>query len=240
MVSGRRGRAAGAALAAALAVSALAGCGSGYTYATRAHPKLLYRTSVNGATGLARVEAASTYFKLPPGWSLLDEDEFVRASGALATSSPEEAAFARRKQRYQPFDAADDPSVRHVLSSTSAHPTGYSVLYVLDDDERDGVSLRALRNALVPIDPDPVSGDASAEVLYRDDKVVQPGGFHGSRVIANVKADDGTLLTIDKTTLVDKDTRVIYLFLVGCEAACFRAQQKTIAQVVESWTIKER
>jgi hypothetical protein len=219
----------------------LAACGSGYQYAKRVHPKLLYRTGGgSGAVGIAQVEAASTYFKLPPKWRLLEEEDYLQQTGILSAGSPEGAYLARNKQRVQPFDAAPRPSIINVLQPTGSHPSGFSAVYVLDDEERDNVSLRSLRNAAINIDPDPLSGNSNAEVLLHDDAVVRPGGFHGNRVIANVRASNGALMTLDKTTLVDEDTRVVYMFVVACEARCFRQQQKTIAEVVDSWTIKER
>ena len=40
--------------------------------------------------------------------------------------------------------------------------------------------------------------------------------------------------------LKDPQTRVLYLFLVGCQADCYESNQDTIDEVVSSWTIKER
>jgi hypothetical protein len=231
MVSGRR------TTAVVLAVT-LAACGSGYHYAKQANPRLIYRTA-GGGSGLAEVRGASTYFKLPPKWKLLDEEDYLRASGSLTSDSPEDSFLVRHKQRVQPFDAAGAPSVTHVIEPTTT-PSGFSAVYVLDDDERDGISLQSLRNAAVSVDPDPVSGTSNAEVLRHDSEVVRPGGFHGNRVIVNIRTESGTLLTVDKTTLVDDHTRVVYMFVVACEATCFREQQKAISQVVDSWTIKER
>jgi hypothetical protein len=230
-------RAAAAVVAGSLA---LAGCGSGYTYATRAHPQLIYQTSANGSVGLAKVNAASTFFKVPPGWRLLDENSFLNATGALAGQTPEQAYLTRHKQRIQAFDASPKPAPAHVLSPGNTSPTGFSAVYVLDDSERDSINLKSLRNAIIPVDPDPTSGTSNTEVLLQDDKVSRPGGFHGNREVFNLTTTDGPLMTVDKTTLIDKDSRVVYLFVIGCDSACFHRQQKTISQVVDSWTIKER
>ena len=55
----------------------------------------------------------------------------------------------------------------------------------------------------------------------------------------NVKRDD-VFLTINQTGLVDPSTRMLYLFVIGCEAHCYLAHQRTIDQIVKSWTVKER
>jgi hypothetical protein len=235
MVSGRRTTP----LLLTAALATLAACGSGYHYAKQATPRLIYRTAGDGSVGLAEVRGASTYFKLPPKWKLLDEEDYLRASGSLDTETPEQSYLVRHKQRVQPFDANPSPSVSHVIQPGPT-PSGFSAVYVLDDDERDGISLQSLRNAAISVDPEPVSGTSNAEVLLHDSEVVRSGGFHGNRVIFNVRTDAGTLLTVDKTTLVDDHTRVIYMFVVACESKCFRDQQKEIEQVVDSWTIKER
>ena len=228
--------------AATAALMVLSACGSGYHYVTRAHPRLIYKSGANGGIELAAVKAGSTFFKLPPGWRVLREDDFLNESGALTGASPEGAALVRAKRRVQVFDAATRPNVQHLLSLEADDPTGLAEIKVLDDDERDGVSLAGLRNFPFQIDRDPTAtnGNNDTEVLLQDDTIVRPGGFHGSRVIFNLRSNSGKLMTFDKTALVDKNTRVLYLFLVGCEAQCFRDKQKTIGQVVDSWTIKER
>lgn len=232
-----RARAVTAVALAAAAVTA-AGCGTGYEYAKREHPKMIYRTAAGGG-GLAQIEAASTYFKLPPGWDLLDEEEFIEDQGLVDGQTPEQQFIQRSKIRSQPFDAAPQPSVEHILQAGTSHPSGFSQLLVLDDDERDGVSLNSLRNFGIRTDADPLTGESEAEVLYRDDHVVRSGGFRGSRVIFNLPVRLGAVMTIDKTTLIDEDTRVVYMFVIGCEAMCFRQNQKAISEVVDSWTIKD-
>jgi hypothetical protein len=69
--------------------------------------------------------------------------------------------------------------------------------------------------------------------------IVKPHGLHGSRLVYSVVTHDGSF-TVDQTGLVDAGTHTLYFFIVGCESQCFAQNRRTISQVADSWTIKER
>ena len=54
-----------------------------------------------------------------------------------------------------------------------------------------------------------------------------------------VVTDSGSF-TVDQTGLVDAATNMLYFFIVGCESQCFAQNRRTISEVADSWTIKER
>jgi hypothetical protein len=111
---------------------------------------------------------------------------------------------------------------------------------VLDDDQRDAVSLADLRNFPFTVDAQEPQADApEVEVIARDDEVVRSGGFHGTQVLFNIKGDHGLTYTLNQTTLTDSASRVLYTFVIGCEASCYVDNIETINEVVASWTIKE-
>jgi hypothetical protein len=111
---------------------------------------------------------------------------------------------------------------------------------VLNDDQRDAVSLSDLRNFPFTVDSQGTQTDApEVEVIDRDDEVVRPGGFHGTQVVFNLKGDHGIAYTLNQTTLTDSESRLLYTFVIGCEATCYVRNVDTINEVVESWTIKE-
>ena len=117
--------------------------------------------------------------------------------------------------------------------------------HVLDDDQRDSVSLSDLRNfpfsvdAQQPTQTNLQAGDPKVELIARDDEVVRPGGFHGTQVLFNLKGDNGLAYTVNQTTLTDTASRLLYTLVIGCEARCYVENAKTINEVVASWTIKE-
>jgi hypothetical protein len=118
------------------------------------------------------------------------------------------------------------------------YPEGFAQVLPLSESRRDGLSLATLRNALFPIDQMMAADPTSVEILNQEDLVLG-SGFHGSRYVMNVKRGDA-YLTISQTALVDPATRMLYLFAIGCEAHCYLDHQKTIDQIVKSWTVKER
>jgi hypothetical protein len=114
---------------------------------------------------------------------------------------------------------------------------------VLADEERDQVSLAALRNIIAPIDQD--LADAKTQnrapiydVISQGD--VEQGGLHGTRIRLNIKQPDGSIYTRDETVLMDPKARFLYFFVVGCETGCFRENVSTINRVIHSWTLKEK
>jgi hypothetical protein len=217
---------------AVIAAVLLAGCTSGYTYVTNNKTK--------------------TYFKIPDQWRLFDENEIFASQ--IQGLSPQTEAAARQALWMVAFDSDPHPSLDHLFqlstrcdlvrpTSGSAlpvgcYPEGFAQVRPLSDAQRDSLSLGSLRNAIFPIDELMTQDPQSVEVLTQKD-IVLPTGFHGSQYVMNVKRDD-VFLTINQTALVDPATRMLYLFAIGCEAHCYLEHQKTIDQIVQSWTVKER
>jgi hypothetical protein len=210
----------------------LAGCTSGYTYVTNSKTK--------------------TFFKIPDQWRLYSENEIFASQ--IQGLSPQSEAAAKQSLWMVAFDADPHPSLDHLFQLTSrcdavkatspeklpigCYPEGFAQVRPLSENQRDALSLATLRNEIFPVDQLMTADPSSVEVLRQDD-IVLGSGFHGSRYVMNVKRDD-VFLTLDQTALVDPATRMLYLFAIGCEAHCYLAHQKTIDQIVRSWTVKER
>jgi hypothetical protein len=214
----------------AVATALLAGaCASGYQYVTNSKTK--------------------TYFKIPDQWRLYSENEIFASQ--IQGLSPQSEAATKQALWMVAFDADPHPSLDHLFELTTrcdlvreralpvgCYPEGFAQVRPLSGSQRDSLSLAGLRNAIFPVD-DLVNQDPTAvEILLQDD-VVLGSGFHGSRYVMNVKRDS-VYLTVDQTALVDPATRMLYLFVVGCEAHCYLDHQQTINQIVKSWTVKER
>jgi len=210
----------------------LAGCTSGYTYVTNSKTK--------------------TYFKIPDQWRLFNENEIF--SREIQGLSPQTEAAARQALWMVAFDSDPHPSLDHLfqvstrcdlVKATSkstlpvgCYPEGFAQVLPLSESARDSLSLASLRNAFFHVDDLIAQDPQSVEILDQRD-IVLSSGFHGSRYVMNVKRDD-VFLTINQTALVDPATRMLYLFAIGCEAHCYLDHQKTIDQIVQSWTVKER
>jgi hypothetical protein len=176
----------------------------------------------------------NTVFKVPEDWTLYNEDDVFEFRPP--DLSPQQEAANRASQWIMAFDGAEPPSLEHLFAESSEKPAGYAKVRVLSDEERDTYSLRSLRNE--EFDIDRLVKEQRIE-LIRDDDLALENGFAGSRVIFNVRQGDG-FVTVNQTALVDSQTRVLYLFLIGCDADCYANNQEVISEVVSSWTIKEQ
>lgn len=210
-----------AALAAAVGLGACAG--SGFQY--------------------VKSSEANAYFKVPEDWELYDEDAILeREAGEL---SPEQLEVSKQSQWLTAFDADPQPSLDHLfarLTEPTDHPVGVAHVRALAPDERDALSLAALRSqSFGGTDPVAVAeqGDERVEVLRNED-VVRPGGLHGNHLVVSLRLEDGPPVTVNQTALVDDATRLLYLFRVTCESQCYAQNEKLIDDIVESWTVKER
>jgi hypothetical protein len=223
-----------------VAAVVLAGCGgSKYHYVTTKSPKLSYKVPVGKQTLRREVKAADAYFKVPRGWTVFSKEQVLAAMPGVEKLSPSGIGDLVQGQHMTGFDASTRPSASHLYTVTSA-PSGRQIVLVLDDDQRDAVSLADLRNFPFTVDAQEPQADApEVEVIARDDEVVRSGGFHGTQVLFNIKADHGLTYTLNQTTLTDSASRVLYTFVIGCEASCYVDNIETINEVVASWTIKE-
>ena len=163
---------------------------------------------------------SSTYFKLPEDWKLFEED----ASSVYTTY-------------FVAFDGSPEPSAENLLSSDAQHPFGLAQVRVLTNQQKSEWSLTTMRNFDLPVDQ--LVQQERAEIIFEDDDLVLNSGVRGLRVVYNVRQEDG-MMTINQTSLVDPTTRFFYQFMIGCEVDCYRRNQDTIDDVVNSWTIEER
>jgi hypothetical protein len=224
---------------------ALAGCGrSKYHYVTTKSPTLMYKIPVGKRTLRRAVAAADSYYRVPRGWKVFTKEQVLSAMPGVDKLTPTGISDLVQGQHVTGFDASPRPSPANLFSAT-ASPSGREMVLVLDDEQRDSVSLSDLRNfpfsvdARQPTQTNVQGTDPKVEVIARDDEVVRPGGFHGTQVLFNLKGDSGLAYTVNQTTLTDTASRLLYTLVIGCEARCYVQNAKTINEVVASWTIKE-
>jgi hypothetical protein len=200
-----------------LAVAAavlLTGCaGSGFTY--------------------VQSSANKTYFKVPEDWQVYDKDQVL----GLDRRRPSQPQADPGLKYLAVFDADPNPSLEHDLQ-TATSPFGVVKVRQLSPEERDTFSLQSLRNEVVPID-DILEQEVGQIQLIQEPESIVKGGLRGSRLVYTVVTDNGSF-TVDQTGLVDASTNMLYFFIVGCESECFAENRRTISEVADSWTIKER
>jgi hypothetical protein len=201
------------------AALALAACsGSGYHY-------------VKNSTD----EGSGTYFKIPEGWRVYDENQFF-----AKLDLPPERAKARKATSWAiAFDASSKPTLKHFEQPVTAQPFGIAEVRELGPEERDEFSLMAMRNLVLPVDQ-LAESEAELEVL-RLEEFTRDGGFHGLRFTFNFRYPQAKeFVTFDQVSIVDDDTKEVHLLVISCSTKCYERKKDTINTVMDSWTVKER
>jgi hypothetical protein len=173
-----------------------------------------------------------TYFKVPDGWKLYDEDEVLKAAKDL---SPRQRDLERDTSWQVVFDASPKPSLNHLGSPKAHHPNGIAVVRELSFDDSDTLSLGSLRNLFFDVDS-AVQNQLGELVTY--EPLEPDGGFHGFHLVADLDTQSGGVVTLDQTTLVDQATSKVYILLVTCDAQCYEHNSDQIDRVVKSWTVE--
>jgi hypothetical protein len=209
----------GAVVLVCAAALALAACsGSGYHY-------------VKNSTD----EGSGTYFKIPEGWRVYDENQFF-----AKLDLPPERAKARKATSWAiAFDASSKPTLKHFEQPVTAQPFGIAEVRELGPEERDEFSLMAMRNLVLPVDQ-LAETEAELEVL-RLEEFTRDGGFHGLRFTFNFRYPQAKeFVTFDQVSIVDDDTKEVHLLVISCSTKCYERKKDTINTVMDSWTVKER
>lgn len=180
--------------------------------------------------------SVKTYFKVPNEWRLFDENEIFKSQ--ISGLSPQGEAAAKASIWMVAFDAAPRASLDHFFSGASPYPAGFAQVRQLSEEQRDSISLGAIRNTIFPLNQLQVQDPTSVEFLENQD-IVLSGGIHGIRTVFNVRLGD-TFYTANQTGLINPQTSLLYLFVIGCEAKCYLNHKRTIDEIVKSWTVKER
>jgi hypothetical protein len=203
------------AVAAALLVSACSG--SGYHYLKNSD------------------DDAGTYFKIPEGWTVYNENELTKK----LQLSPTRAKIRKATTWSVAFDGSSKPTLRHFDQAAPTKPFGFAEVRQLEPEERDTFSIEAMRNAFVRVD-DFAQRGGEVEVL-RQDEFTQSGGFRGLRFTFNAQVpNSSTFVTFDQVAIVDVKTEHLHLMVVSCSSACYDREKDTINTIMDSWTVQER
>jgi hypothetical protein len=180
-------------------------------------------------------DGTGTYFKVPSGWKIYDEDEFFKTRDL----SPVRSRLVRNTSWTVAFDASTKPSLKHYDQLVTSEPFGLARVREIDPEERQTFSIESMRNIVVPVDSLTEQG-AKVEVL-RMDEFTESGGFRGLRFTFNVQPPEGKqFVTFDQVAIVDADTKELHILFISCSTRCYEREKGTIDTVMESWTVKER
>lgn len=181
------------------------------------------------------------FVRIPNDWEMFERREMLIASGlSLSPATQEQNPWILG------FDGGPEPSVERVLDllEVPGHPVVLAQVKRLTFTQHEVVSIRALRNYFYNLDE---ASQMNFADLIDYEELVLPGGLRGMRVVFDVapaglgEVQAGSeVMRVSQSMIVDAATELLYLLLVRCESHCYRDNARTIDQIVDSWTVKER
>ncbi len=212
------------------AIVVLAGCGSGrYEYVTN--------------------KGAGTFLKIPSSWQHQPMLGPAFVGIDARNVSPDAARVLASREWVVGIDAAAKFDDKNLLLPDAPEPKGFVQVRQLLPEEAATLSTNDLRNLLISIDDaereqteeirrDPEGARLAPHfLLLTDEAVRKDGGVHGVHLIYQLRVDTG-LVTIDQTSLFDRDQTMLYQLVFACSAWCYDKHGAQINQVQTSFTIK--
>jgi len=143
----------------------------------------------------------------------------------------------------QPFDNT------RLLIPDAAKPKGFAQVRHLLPEEANAVSTNDLRNFVLSVDDAEAAQEAAVRanpygarltpdfLLLTDQTVHKDSGVHGVHLVYQVQTEAG-LVTIDQTSLLDSDQKVLYQLILACSSLCYAQYGQQIGDVAKSFTIE--
>lgn len=197
----------------------------------------------------------STYLKVPRDWAVFDEQDLLDLDARVAEAQgrPQTATDRRIADLIEwrmGFDADPRPSVLHLLGDGNAPAVQVTVRRLLAD-ERDKFNMASLRNSVVPYDQlldeylqiaqsDPERLKNPDFRPLRPPETLNLKGMRGVRLVYNLRLSRGVVYTVDQTSIVDGATTKLHQLLVIAPADDYVAMQRTLREIVDSFTVKQR
>jgi len=186
-----------------------------------------------------------TYFKVPHDWQQTGTNSL---DDMLSGTNPDSARSAARQQTWWSvaYDAATTPDARHLLiNGVTDEPIVYARISPLTESQQNAVSLDMLRNAILPVTDDAREAAASnADLtdfeLLHDEVLAPASGLHGVRVVFDYVLGSGVMHTFDETALVNNDNSKLYLLMIRCSTACYRARSAELDTIATSFTVRSQ
>ena len=191
-----------------------------------------------GTTGINYVRSgdvagseAQLFIKVPRGWELFDEEEFLRrqADGL----SEEQIELLRDRQWLVVFDADPDPSIDH-LAPDAENPAGFAQIRQLSSTESD-YTAESLDSEVFPYSE--LRFQDGFELIGKEPLEDLPAELEGSKLSYAFELE-GTPVRVTQLGALDQENRVIYLTVVACKQTCYEEQREGIEQLIASWTVE--
>ncbi len=203
--------------------------------------------------------SSNTYFKVPKEWKKFDHDELVGAELAAARQANQPSSLIdvlvnREFQWRVAFDGDPRPSVDHTLT-LAAEPVVEVSVRELEPEEREQVSLAALRNVIIDYDEQKqraeqalsgagVGVNGSTTTGFRpidEEELNYPDGVRGVRLRYVLRPNASSpFFAFDQTTLVDPRAERLYVLLIRSGESQFLRYNALFTEIAKSFTVKAK
>ena len=203
--------------------------------------------------------SSNTYLKVPKEWKEFKHDELVSAELAAARDANQPSSLIdvlvnRQFQWRVAFDGDPRPSVDHTLS-LAPEPVVEVSVRELEPEEREQVSLAALRNVIIDYDEQKaraeealegrtfgVNGDTTATFRPIDEEELNlPDGVRGVRLRYVLRTSQASpFYAFDQTTLVDARSERLYVLLIRAGETQFLRNNALFTEIAKSFTVKAK
>lgn len=186
--------------------------------------------------------ADRTYVRIPTSWKPFEQQQLDAVFGIDPAMTAADVGIW-----HVAYDAADAPSVDHVVGWSATAPAVIVAVRQVPESERGELSLDRLRDMFLPVSPgtrgllaqDPLAAAGYTDFALFSDEVLTPGGgLRGVHVVYRYAFGGLPPQTLDQTAYVNDDASRIYLMLVRCTTTCYADRHEEISKVVSSFTVR--
>lgn len=190
----------------------------------------------------AKTDGVRSFFRVPKDWEqfeVTDEPDPSRPDPITGT------ALARNIV----IDGSPTPAEDNFFVEVPEHPVGIFSVIELDPQIRgdrqlhDNMGLALMRSISTGQEGlDPLAewqnGNTAFE-LIRYQEIVSESGMRGVRITFNWLRTETDWVTIDQAVLVNPEDTKLYRLFVKCESTCFKANERTLTEIVNSWQVRD-
>jgi hypothetical protein len=197
---------------------------------------------LTACTGPSKIYSSNqqlgVYFTVPTGWYVIPEEDIRTYEVAGADAAAKTKADLVLWQ--EAYSASKETSAKNLLQLEAPKAlTAFARVRALTVEESDAMSYNGLRNLILPV-TDLITGQSQIvdEFQLLDESEVVNDSARGLQTLFSFTPKGGTNETVHQTALLSNDRQSIYFFLVRCTTECFNESEKSVSEIVKSFTVK--
>lgn len=198
--------------------------------------------TLTGCSGPSKIyvknQQQGVYFTVPNGWHRISEEEIRTYEVAGADAAAKNKADLVLWQ--EAYSASKETSAKNLLQLESPKAlTAFARVRALTIEESDAMSYNGLRNLILPV-TDLITGQSQIvdEFQLLDESEIVSQTARGLQTVFSFTPKGGANETVHQTALLANDRQSIFFFLVRCTTECFNESEKSVLEIVNSFTVK--